>query len=288
MDILSDILSKSESIPILSNITTESFKKECLNKQIPVNLKGMANDWEAKKKWSIDYFLKLENNKQVRLDIGNIFQGDSDAQKENFKTFLEKLKESKLNGSVVKTYLALFDIFEQLPELKNDTDFSVFTKYTKVNYVYGWIGPAGTVTGLHSDSVNNLLAQLEGKKIVLLAMPKYTKDIYVSKKFDLAAKVSSVDINNYDEGKHPKFKNIPFYSVVLEPGDVLFIPRGWWHYVKSLDFSISVNNFGYQLRDMLTAYPLENLLHRLHARGLYRKNNCTCHLMVDGKRISKY
>lgn len=29
--------------------------------------------------------------------------------------------------------------------------------------------------------------------------------------------------------------------VILEPGQVLLVPSGWWHYVESVDLSISVN-----------------------------------------------
>jgi lysine-specific demethylase 8 len=288
MDILEDILANSQALPEVSEINEATFKKNYLNRRRPVIMKGQANSWPAREKWNIDYFLKLENNKKVRLDIGNIFQGESDATKQTFAQFMEKLKDSQTNGAGPENYLALFDIFSVFPELENDTDFSILNNSTIKDFIYGWIGPKGTVTGLHTDSANNLLAQLQGKKLVLIASPKYTKHMYLSKKFDLAAQVSSVNINDYDEEKHPRFREIPFYSVIMEPGDVLFIPQGWWHYVKSLDFSISVNNFGYRRWDMFTAYLYEKFINRMHLAGLYRKHNCTCHHIVDGEWVSKF
>lgn len=33
--------------------------------------------------------------------------------------------------------------------------------------------------------------------------------------------------------------------ITLEPGDVLFVPNGWWHYVECLDeINVSVNIWG--------------------------------------------
>ena len=33
------------------------------------------------------------------------------------------------------------------------------------------------------------------------------------------------------------------WQVTLAPGDVLFVPKKWWHYVQSLDTSISINTW---------------------------------------------
>lgn len=30
-------------------------------------------------------------------------------------------------------------------------------------------------------------------------------------------------------------------SIVLQPGEVLFVPNGWWHYVENLEMAISIN-----------------------------------------------
>ena len=33
---------------------------------------------------------------------------------------------------------------------------------------------------------------------------------------------------------------VTFKDFVLEPGEALFIPAGWWHHVRALDVSISL------------------------------------------------
>ena len=36
------------------------------------------------------------------------------------------------------------------------------------------------------------------------------------------------------------YHQLPYLEAVVGPGDLLFIPIRWWHFVKSLDVSISV------------------------------------------------
>lgn len=33
---------------------------------------------------------------------------------------------------------------------------------------------------------------------------------------------------------HPLARSAPYYDIVLRPGDMLYIPRWWWHYVTAV------------------------------------------------------
>jgi ribosomal protein L16 Arg81 hydroxylase len=46
---------------------------------------------------------------------------------------------------------------------------------------------------------------------------------------------------------------------VLEPGEILFLPVGWWHYVEALDISVTLasTNFHWQ-NDFYTNYPADH------------------------------
>ena len=289
MDILEDVLKKSKPVSETKDFDSKNFKKNYINKRTPVLLKGYANNWKAKRDWSFEFLSKLEFKKPVRIEIGNVIQNKTQISRVDYKTYINLLmgSENAMGHSKDMPYLSMFNIFDYFPDLLKDIDVSIFTKYTKINMTGAWIGPSGTISGLHYDSTDNILTQLKGKKMVLLASPKFQKEMYISKKYDHDATASSVDINNYNEKKHPKFKDVAFSKVILEPGDSLFIPKGWWHYVKSLDTSISVSNFGYSLKNVFLVYIKEQILLRLHMRGYYRTKDCTCHMMVDGKWVSK-
>ncbi|WP_299554880.1 cupin-like domain-containing protein [Seonamhaeicola sp.] len=289
MDVLEHILSKSQPISETTDFDSGIFKKSYLNKKKPVLLKGYANNWNATKKWNLDFLSELEVKDDVILEIGSNNQSDTSFTHQKLKAFIESVKQNRHDNGKPPAYLTLFEIFRLFPHLKEDVDFSIFTKYTKVNDIYAWVGPKDTVTGFHYDTLNNLLAQVMGEKLVVLVSPKHNKKMYISKKYDLGAVSSEVDVNNFNEESYPNFKDVEFLSVVLKPGDVLFIPKKWWHYVKSVDTSISVNNFGALLSDIIFTKPKEIIKHSLHCRGYYRsKNNCTCHMVVDGEVINRF
>ena len=153
-------------------------------------------------------------------------------------------------------------------------------------YIFSWIGPGGTVTGYHIDWADNIFAQIYGRKKIHLVSPDQSHCMYPTTKFDLGSTLSGVDRENPDRDAHPLFADVTEISTLTNPGDLLFIPRGWWHHVQSLDVSISVNNFGQDLKGILVDSTRECLKHYLHAVGLYGKE-CTCHITVDGKRREK-
>lgn len=100
-----------------------------------------------------------------------------------------------------------------------------------------WIGPAGTVTPLHHDTCNVFFVQIHGRKRFHFAPPTET---------DLLADAQAMYAGADPE--HPERTpglSIPYASAEVGPGDVLFIPVGWWHHVRALDTSISVALAGF-------------------------------------------
>jgi len=276
MTILNEIIEQSTSIKEVETIDSATLKKEYINKHIPVLIKGFAKSWTAYKEWDFDFLLNLEEDKDVFLLSDNFIQDENRFKKSTFKDFISKLKASETENTDFKEYLTTLDIFNFYPHLKKDIDFSVFNENTTSNEITAWIGPKGTVSGFHADTGKNMYAQIKGKKVFLLSPSNNKKYMYPSDKYILGATASQVDINNFDEEKFPDFKKAKFINAFLEPGDVLYVPKNWWHYVQSLSPSISISDFGYFPYEKYTMKVAERIKYSLHKRGYYKKRNCFC------------
>jgi len=104
-----------------------------------------------------------------------------------------------------------------------------------------WCAPEGAVTPLHFDLAHNLHAQLDGTKRVLLHPPWPRRALYPRPLWSGTPNFSDVDPLRPDLARHPRFAGVQLLRCLLEPGDVLYIPSGYWHHVTSVQQSMSVN-----------------------------------------------
>ncbi len=252
-------------------------KEVCQTFDEPVLIKGSTTNWSSLNKWSWDYLKQLAGDRTVKLVLGNREQNPTKFREMKLVDYIDKYLASS-NEEEEKLYLKEFDLFKEFPQLKDDVDYQSFFPWYVTPGKCAWIGEKGTITGLHHDIFDNFLVQVYGRKKLFMFANKDIPKVYRSDKFDYGARVSLIDAFNPDYEKFPLFKTVEPLVVELCPGDVLYIPKGWWHQVKSLDATISIANFMVTLKDRFTTELMENMRRFVHNRGLYKKGNCTCHM----------
>lgn len=106
-----------------------------------------------------------------------------------------------------------------------------------------WIGTAGAHTLCHYDTYGyNVVIQISGSKRWVLFPPSDMDSLYPTRiPYEESSVFSMVNLGNPDLSRHPRFHKASACTVVLRPGDILYVPRHWWHYVENLELSVSIN-----------------------------------------------
>ncbi|CAM4405967.1 MAG: hypothetical protein LEGION0398_MBIBDBAK_00256 [Legionellaceae bacterium] len=142
-----------------------------------------------------------------------------------------------------KYYLMQEEIATEFPKLLNYMEpYQALVRQFDL-FSHLWFGEAGTLSPLHFDAFNNLFYQAYGKKLFILFPPSDTPFLYPqqnSKRFNFS---SIDDLEKVDVERFPLAVNAKPYQVIVDTHDILYLPSGWWHYVYSMDLSISISGW---------------------------------------------
>lgn len=241
------------------------------NESMPVVFRGAAKNWEVAA-WTPDYFAdrfgdmeistflpkSLEsvdydenNNLIAKVSTDTTFKdhiNDITLNPKNSFYFFAPLKHNetkedlvlKLDEELTKNSLFVHDYLD----LATVTRFpQSFKSDSHERSYFLFIGSENTITALHTHG-STFLAQLHGKKIARLVHPKYIYKCDCTLKNNAFVSKCAMDIAAPDFEKNDRLqRGIEVHEVILEPGDVLYIPDGWLHDIRGFEgTSISVSS----------------------------------------------
>lgn len=232
-----------ETIPSLPRLSRAAFLQQHYAAQRPVSFTSMMRDWRAQKRWTPAFFKERFGEVPVKVAQGREQTPFYDLHVHSISgevTFGEYVDWVERTRRSNHAYLVANNngLAGPLRELVKDIGFfgGLMDRRRIDGCVYLWYGPGGTVTPLHHDTTNILFCQVRGKKRVTLIDPSWTELVR-----DCVSFYSLIDVEKPDAKRFPYFADIPKLTVTLGPGECLFIPAGWWHFVRSLSVSVSIS-----------------------------------------------
>lgn len=231
-------------VPCLACPSLDCFARLCVVPGAPAVVTGVLEGWPALRLWPDPaHLLRLAGDRTVPVEVGEHYMAAGWAQRlTTLRTFLLDHLLSPQPGSPT-AYLAQHALLDQVPALRADVMVPDYVclgggDLVAINV---WLGPAGTLTPLHTDPHHNLLCQAVGRKHVRLYAPGAASAAALCPAPPPLGNTARVDFTRPDGAAFPLFSAAPFADVTLQPGDALYIPPGWWHGVLALTSSASVS-----------------------------------------------
>jgi Cupin-like domain len=226
-----------QAVDTFDTLSAADFKRNYYQTMKPVIIKDLAKKWPAYQKWNWDYFIDMVGDKEV--GVYNNIKSDAytpintaDAYMP-FGEYLKKVKEGPLDLRIF-----LFNIFQHAPQIINDFSWpdELMQGFVK-KYPMLFVGGQGSITHMHFDiDLSHILhTQFVGRKRVLL-FPYGEKEKLYRKPWEVLSMANYANYHeSFDYENFPAVKLAKGYEVILEHGDTLFMPAGYWHHMEYLE-----------------------------------------------------
>jgi hypothetical protein len=230
-----------QSVDVVSGIERAEFREKYFLPRVPLIIKNMSKEWPAYTKWNWEYFKSIVG--EERVGIYNNVKSDAytPINKADEYTTFGKYIDMISNGPAEWRIFA-FNVFTHAPQLKEDFTWPTHLMGGFIKrFPFLFVGGQGSITHMHFDiDFSNIFhAQFLGKKRVLL-FPYTEQHKLYRKPFEV---LSLADFSNYyDKEKSklnfsdfPAIKQAKGYEVILDHGDTLFMPGGYWHHMEYIE-----------------------------------------------------
>ncbi|WP_239014525.1 cupin-like domain-containing protein [Archangium violaceum] len=226
-----------------SGLSARAFFERYYYPHRPVILRDLMVGWPALERWRPECLAERFGDARVEIMIGRDSDPEHESQPDQHRKVVRLRDFIQMLGARVTNdyYLVGRNFALERPEFRGMLEELRFPEgyldpVSPPGAIKLWMGPAGTLTALHHDLSCVLFGQVYGRKHFKLIPSFELPRVYNSQ-----GVFSDVDAEAPDEARFPRYLRAHVLEAVLEPGDMLFIPVGWWHWVKALDVSVSVS-----------------------------------------------
>lgn len=232
-----------QKIDRIDYITKDQFIKDYFKPQKPVVITNLTQDWPANSKWSLNYIKEIAGDKIVPLynnDPVKAEDGFNEAKSEmSLADYVDLLQTQPTDLRIF-----LYNLMKEVPQLQQDFSYPELGLRIMKSLPMLFFGGAGSNVFMHYDIdlANIFHFHFDGQKECILVPPSQTKYMY---KIPYAV-ICREDINfdQPDFEKFPALRQITPFRTQLSHGEMLYMPEGYWHYMKYLTpgFSMSLRS----------------------------------------------
>jgi len=254
----------------VKTISKEDFYNNYVKKQKPLVIEELTIDWPAYSKWKLEYIKEIAGNEVVPL-----YDDRPVSHKDGFNEAHATMKMSDyvdlLLSKPTNYRIFAYNFMSKIPSLRNDFVWPDLGIRLIKQMPMLFFGGENSKVFMHYDIdyPNILHFHFHGKKQCILFPPSESK--YMYKVPHALISKEDIDFDNPNFEKYPALAKAKGLICNLNHGEMLYMPEGYWHYMKYVTpgFSMSFRSYPRTISCLLKA--LYNLIIMRHYDSLMRK-----------------